>query len=51
MRKTKTPIPADTEFYACPLCKFITTDKNAMINHLVDIHNLKRKNAKALVET
>jgi hypothetical protein len=50
VRKTKTPIPADAEFYACPLCKYTTTDKNAMIDHLVSVHNVKRKAAKALVE-
>jgi len=50
MRKTKTPIPADGAFYACPLCLYNTTDKNTMIAHLVDTHGLKRNEAKALVE-
>jgi hypothetical protein len=50
VRKTPNPIPADGEFYACPLCIYNTTDKNTMINHLETFHNLKKKDAKALVE-
>jgi hypothetical protein len=50
VRKCSVPIPADTEFYSCPLCDFITADKNAMIKHLVAVHKVKRKDAKVLVE-
>jgi len=49
-RRTPTPIPANADFYACPLCDYTTIDKKAMINHLETVHNVKKKDARALVE-
>jgi uncharacterized C2H2 Zn-finger protein len=50
VRRYPDPIPADTDFYACPLCTFVTTDKKAMTDHLYQEHGVKKNDAKALVE-
>ena len=40
VRRYKDPIPADTDFYACPLCELVFTNKQEYKQH-VKTHKYK----------